>query len=340
MNIALTRSLIAPLLNDSGSDLNFGDVVIVKPSTAKAFTTTTISGFVDGHIGVIVDPGGILDGSIGMIAFSGYVPRINLNTAAALNDYIKTHTVAGQGTPHATPAESGDFAIVLETGSTPAALLFGHMVSIDSSALHLSDLFPFDILDEIVSLDDTDKLLVQSDVGYGALKYIQASNLPAGGGGSILLDSTGTRVDIKNDNTEQTVYSFSVPGNTLGTKNALKLIIQARIIHSIVGTLTIRFKYGGTTMLTITVPEGAVTADKSSDIWFLLTATGATNTQRVSGRVDMQDANNAVRSRWGQEGTAAIDSTATQTLAITVQWDSASNSLEYDQSWVGLMILS
>lgn len=180
----------------------------------------------------------------------------------------------------------------------------------------------------------TDENVTERDNGS---TWDDISDTGGGGGGGIeLLYSTGTRVDIKNDATEQTALSFSVPGGTLGSHNAIRVTIQARIIHSIAGTLTIKFKYGATTMLTITVPEGTTTADKSSDIWFLLTANGATNAQRVSGRVDMQDANNSVRSRWNQEGTATEDSTASKTLAVTVQWGAASNSLEYDQSWAGI----
>jgi len=59
-----------------------------------------------------------------MVALYGYVPKINLSSAAALGDLVKTHTVAGQGVPHAAPMTGGDFAMVLGTGTSPAALLF------------------------------------------------------------------------------------------------------------------------------------------------------------------------------------------------------------------------
>lgn len=191
--------------------------------------------------------------------------------------------------------------------------------------------------DGFVSADIGKLALQEDDNSLWMLTAITPTWSQVGGsqsGGTLY--STGTRVDVKNTTTETTVLTYSVPGGTLGTDGALRVTIQARIVHTIAGTLTIRFKYGATTLLTITVPEGVAVADKSSDIGFLLTANGATNAQRVSGRVDMQDAANSVRSRWNQEGTATEDSTAAKTLAVTVQWGAASNSLEYDQSWAGI----
>jgi hypothetical protein len=324
MNQTLGRLVIALLTNHSGGTLTQGAVVIVD--STFGFVTTTTARYKDGQIGVIIEPNGIANNEKGLVAFVGIVPKLNLPSSATALQTIATHTVAGQGAAHNTPILAGDFALALESGTSPQAYLFGLPVQADGDAVSLQG-FAIDTM----TPDDGDVLT------WNAYDAEWEPAAPGSAGASPLLDSTGTRVDIKNDNTEQTVYTFSVPGGTLGTKNALKLILQARIIHSIAGTLTIRFKYGGTTMLTITVPEGVGTADKSSDIWFLLAATGATNTQRVSGRVDMQDSNNGIRSRWNQEGTAAVDSTASQTLAVTVQWGSASNSLEYDQSWAGLL---
>lgn len=132
MNTNLGRTECAVLINKSGVSKAFGDVVIVDGANALSFTTTITSGFVNGRIGVILEPNGIANNAPGLIAFSGYVPRINLASAAALGDYIKSHTVAGQGTPHAAPPESGDFAQVLESGSNPSALLFGTQIQIST----------------------------------------------------------------------------------------------------------------------------------------------------------------------------------------------------------------
>jgi hypothetical protein len=190
-------------------------------------------------------------------------------------------------------------------------------------------------LDGTPSVAAATKLILPN--GTVSVTGTEATYTPAGGGGgSALLYSTGTRVDVTNTTTETTVLSYSVPGGTLGTDGALRITIQARVVHVITGTVTFRLKYGATTILTIAVPPGVTVSDKSAAIWFLLCATGATNSQRASGRVDMQDANGAIFSRWNQEGVATEDSTAAKTLALTVQWGAASASLDYDQSWAGI----
>lgn len=174
------------------------------------------------------------------------------------------------------------------------------------------------------------------------LLYVKNSSgveMLLGGGGGGWIETLGTPVTVTNIDTEQTVYSKVVDGGTLGSHKALRVKIQARIIHLVVQDMVIRLKYGSTTMLTITIPAGTGTADKSADIEFLITASGATNLQRASGRVDMQDVIPNILSRWNQEGTATEDSTSDQTLSVTVQWAIASANLTYAQSWVGLELL-
>lgn len=128
-NIALGRTEQAILTNKSGGALAQGDVVIVDATTAASVTTTTTGAYANGRIGVVLEPAGIANNAAGMIAFSGYVPKITLASSANLGDLVKTHTVAKQGSPHAAPSAGGDFAQVLGTGTTPAALLFGSPLS-------------------------------------------------------------------------------------------------------------------------------------------------------------------------------------------------------------------
>lgn len=121
---ALNKSVALNLINSSGLNLEQGDVVILNPISAGSVVTTTTANYSDGPIGVVLEPAGIADGNRGLIAFGGYVPRVNLDSSAALFDKIFTDTVAGQGSPSATYAE-GAFGIVLKTGALPDAFLFG-----------------------------------------------------------------------------------------------------------------------------------------------------------------------------------------------------------------------
>lgn len=133
MKTNLGRTECAILTNKSGGALAFGDVVIVDLVNASAFTTTSTSGDLSSRLGVVLDPFGIPDNSVGMIAFTGWVPRINLNASADIGDFVKAHSVDGQGTPHAAPVLSGDFAQVLDTGTNPPAILFGSTIQMSAT---------------------------------------------------------------------------------------------------------------------------------------------------------------------------------------------------------------
>lgn len=124
-SIALGRNNQMLLTNKSGGSVAQGDVVVLDPANAASFTTTTTSGYTGGVIGVVIEPNGIANNAIGMIAFAGPVPKINLSASASLGDLFKTHSVAKQAVRHAAGLVLGDFGAVLGTGTSPAAVLWG-----------------------------------------------------------------------------------------------------------------------------------------------------------------------------------------------------------------------
>lgn len=124
-NTALNRTTAALLTNKSGGSVSYGDVVILDNTNAKGFTTTTTGALSTRGIGVVLEPSGIANNASGMVALGGWVPRVNLNTSATIGQLLKTHTVAGQATPHDSPQVEGDFGIALQASSSPEAILFG-----------------------------------------------------------------------------------------------------------------------------------------------------------------------------------------------------------------------
>lgn len=122
---ALNRTSVQLLTNKSGGAVAQGDVVVIDTGNASSFTTTTTAGYSAQHIGVVVEPNGIANNASGLVATGGYVSIVNLDGAASIGDFIKTDTVAKQGTPHATPSVTGDFAQALTASVTPEAILFG-----------------------------------------------------------------------------------------------------------------------------------------------------------------------------------------------------------------------
>ncbi len=124
-NTALNRTTQTLMTNKSGGSVAYGAVVVVDTTTDSSFTTTTTSGIATTQVGVVLEPNGIANNALGMVAVGGWAPKCTLNTAATRGQFIKSHTVAGQGTPHSAPQQEGDFAVALEASATPAISLFG-----------------------------------------------------------------------------------------------------------------------------------------------------------------------------------------------------------------------
>lgn len=123
---ALNRTGVAMMTNKSGGDLPFGTVIVFDNTNANGFTTTTTAGLSTRGIGVIVDVAGIANNAIGRVAVGIWVEQINLDAAATIGQFLRTSTVAGQATPHSAPQQEGDFAVTMGSGTSPAAVLFGH----------------------------------------------------------------------------------------------------------------------------------------------------------------------------------------------------------------------
>lgn len=133
-NTALNRSGVLLMTNKSGGAVAQGDVVVIDATTAASFTTTTTGAYASGPVGVVIEPNGIANNGVGLVAITGYVPKVALSGAASLGDLFKTHTVAKQAVRHAAPEVTGDFGAVLGTGTTPAAVLWGNPIQAASGS--------------------------------------------------------------------------------------------------------------------------------------------------------------------------------------------------------------
>ncbi len=137
---------------------------------------------------------------------------------------------------------------------------------------------------------------------------------------NISLDTVTTAVAVSGVTSEQTLYTFSVPGGTLSTANMLRLRIWGTQIDGNTTGNVYRIKYGGTTMLTITTTTVFLTA-ATFRIDVVLNANAATNAQRMLALVE-----GFTIVGTPTLGTAAEDSTAAKSLAVTVQPSDIANA--------------
>jgi hypothetical protein len=134
------------------------------------------------------------------------------------------------------------------------------------------------------------------------------------------IDRAAPNTSVSNTTTETTVYTKSVPGNLLGTLNRarLQLFAQLSSVGLLPGTLTVRIYYGSAVIAILnamTIASGLASAPVR--IEGEVSGLGATNSQLLSGKYEDGSESGLAR------GTGAIDSTAAQTLKVTVQFGTA-----------------
>ncbi len=137
-----------------------------------------------------------------------------------------------------------------------------------------------------------------------------------------------TDVTVVNTTDETTIFTTTIPKNTLGTNNGIRVRVYisdldiATASENPVLTLT----YGTTDIITMTLPDTTATS-KTGYIDILLLAAGTINSQEASMQFLVSDNNfnNSTFSetRYSLLGTSTEYSTDDQTLALTWKWENA-----------------
>lgn len=177
---------------------------------------------------------------------------------------------------------------------------------------------------------------VMSVLAPGTAGYVLRTN-GAGANPSwiaTVLDRDVTQAEVVSNNTEVTVYSFSVPGNTLGTNKAIRITIFGDYLNNsgAPSDLTVRYKYGATTFAAPAFPAVAASASRRAyrsvgGGGSLLFAVNATNAQMgtvfdglgAPGALTGGSSSDQYAVFGGHHTTVAEDSTVAKTLAITIQ---------------------
>ena len=129
-----------------------------------------------------------------------------------------------------------------------------------------------------------------------------------------------TETHIASSVTETSVFSYTVPGGTLSTNRLLELRLALRYYNTADGAaLTIRVKYGATTILTLSDTNPTVTVPKYGFLEVMLWGDGATNAQEALGVFYLSPNGLPPEIFGSDEGTSAEDSTADKTLDVTIQ---------------------
>lgn len=142
---------------------------------------------------------------------------------------------------------------------------------------------------------------------------------------TVVVATSGINVTVSNTVTEtDLIAAINLP--TLLENSTIKISALLDINHTVAGTLTLRLKLAGTTILTFTIAEGLVSAMKHSIMNVIISNQNDFASQSASGLIQMHDHNTQVLASWAS-GSTTIDMSAIQTLSLTAQWGSANAGL-------------
>lgn len=128
---------------------------------------------------------------------------------------------------------------------------------------------------------------------------------------------------VTNTTTETTVATIAIPANTLGTANGVRF--KARIVaawtSSNASDFTIQVKYGGTSIgsATFDTTGSGITQTLNIIVDGYLLGAGSTSSQEGTLGLMVNTLTNGTYST--SSGTSSIDSTASQNLTVTLQWE-------------------
>lgn len=159
-----------------------------------------------------------------------------------------------------------------------------------------------------------------------------------------VIAQTASKVDVgPSDSSEVTVYTYSVPADSIGAAGMLRLAIRGHLLNNTGGNraLTLRVKLGGTTLIDVTTGNIATgSARRVVRVDLEVQGDGASSAQLVSGALIISGAGSVTTavaagapdlnaSRYF-EGSGAKDMTSAQTLEVSIQLSASDAAYEAD----------
>lgn len=133
---------------------------------------------------------------------------------------------------------------------------------------------------------------------------------------------------VTNTTTETTVATIAIPANILGTANGVrfKFSIQVQYTASNANDFTGRVKYGGTTVGSFTIDTTGSGISQTVTAIFDGYILGAGSTSSQEGALGVMSSGLTTGTASFAGGTSSIDSTASQNLTLTFQWEFGTTS--------------
>ena len=175
---------------------------------------------------------------------------------------------------------------------------------------------------------DEDDMASDSDQHVPTQQSVKAyvDGLVASGGVSAL-DRDVTATTVSGTTAETTVYTYTVPGGSLSTNRMLRLTLLGYVTaySASTQTLTVRVKYGGTTLFTYAAATAATTTDYALRVLSEISALNSASAQWATTECDrgynasIAGTASGTTTRAIAGCPASVNSAADQTLTVTFQ---------------------
>lgn len=296
--------------------------------------------FISDTAGAISSSAGTIERAIGFARTATefyFDPYYNDHPSAIQKDAIAK---LPQGT-HLFAADAGsDDTYVITLAPVPTAYTTGmvirftvNTVNTGAATINVNGLGAKSIVKmKNVALEDGD---IQAGQVVSAVYDGTNFQLISGNGEGSKALTNGTSTDISNTTTETAIFTKSVPGNMLGTGNGFtgRIYVTGVNYDDTNATLTLRLKYGSTTLATLIVDPGGQVNGHEGFIDFDMIATSAS---AQSGALYVHIGQNDLIPEADPTTFETVDATAAGTatetssgaldLSVTVQWGTASAS--------------
>lgn len=150
-----------------------------------------------------------------------------------------------------------------------------------------------------------------------------------------VLDTDATNVAIASSNTETALYTFTIPANTLGTGNCLRVSLDGVGVNNTGSTqnFSTRIKYGANFSTSMANAQSTSASNRYSAFVGRVCANGATNAQVVTNNWTLSGTASAAY------GTITTDSTASQDLIVYLTLGANSSSMTWTHDFATLEII-
>lgn len=193
-----------------------------------------------------------------------------------------------------------------------------------------------------------DKFPLRSTTTSGGGKERHIHDLRFHPGGMSILDRDLSQVDVADTTTETSLYSHSIPANTLGVTGGVRVTMGGDLLHNAVGTVTILVKLGATTVLSAATLAFGDDAQRYKWFMEIVAMNSSTSAQKWIASFHTAVRSDTFAARVGNDAlavhilgynTSTEDTTGALTLDVTVEWTAADASLSFRKEMAFMELL-